>query len=98
MKVPPGWNPIFLKKVWASNTTIRTRLTTVRLEKVGASTIEIRPRDIGTDTEGWSVGEAKIGPNAQGGDSGGNGDTGEAVRPKYETQQDLDNEKEVCGF
>ena len=49
-----------LEKVWASNTTIRTRLTTVRLEKVGASTIEIRPRDIGTDTEGWSVGEAKI--------------------------------------
>ena len=50
----------FLEKVWASNTTIRTKLTTVRLEKVGASTIEIRPRDIGTDTEGWSVGEAKI--------------------------------------
>ena len=50
----------FLEKVWASNTTIRTRLTTVRLERPGASTIEIRPRDIGTDTEGWSVGEAKI--------------------------------------
>lgn len=49
-----------LEKVWASNTTIRTKITTVRLEKTGASTIEIRPRDIGTDTEGWSVGEAKI--------------------------------------
>jgi hypothetical protein len=24
-----------LEKVWASNTTIRTRITTVRLEKVG---------------------------------------------------------------
>jgi len=50
----------FLEKVWASNTTIRTRLTTVRLEKPGSPTIEIRPRNIGTDTEGWSVGEAKI--------------------------------------
>jgi hypothetical protein len=32
----------------------------VRLEKTGASTIEIRPRDIGTDKEGWSVGESQI--------------------------------------
>lgn len=55
-----GLESDFLEKVWASNTTIRTRITTVRLEKVGAATIEIRPRDIGTDTEGWSVGEAKI--------------------------------------
>ena len=55
-----GLESDFLEKVWASNTTIRTRITTVRLEKVGASTIEIRPRDIGTDTEGWSGGEAKI--------------------------------------
>ena len=49
-----------LEKIRASNTTIRTKITTVRLEKTGASTIEIRPRDIGTDTQGWSVGEAEI--------------------------------------
>ena len=55
-----GLESDFLEKVWASNTTIRSRLTTVRLEKPGASTIEIRPRDSGTDTEGWSVGEAQI--------------------------------------
>lgn len=55
-----GMESDFLEKVWASNTTIRTRLTTVRLEKPGASTIEIRPRNIGTDTEGFCVGEAKI--------------------------------------
>ena len=55
-----GLESDFLEKVWASNTTISTKLTTTRLEKVGASTIEIRPRDIGTDTEGWSVGEAQI--------------------------------------
>jgi hypothetical protein len=55
-----GLESDFLEKVWASNTTIRTKITTVRLEKTGASTIEIRPRDIGTDKEGWSVGESQI--------------------------------------
>jgi len=55
-----GMESDFLEKVWASNTTIRTKLTTVRLEKVGAPTIEIRPRNIGTDTEGFCVGEAQI--------------------------------------
>ena len=55
-----GMESDFLEKVWASNTTIRTRLTTVRLEKVGASTIEIRPRDIGTDQEGWAIGKEEI--------------------------------------
>ena len=50
-----------LEKVRASNTSIRTKITTVRLEKAGSTTIEIRPRDIGTDTEGMaSVGEAQI--------------------------------------
>ena len=44
-----------LEKIRASNTTIRTKITTVRLEKTGASTIEIRPRDIGTDFEGWEI-------------------------------------------
>ena len=41
---------------------------------------------------------ANPGPNAQGSDSGGNGDTGEAVRKRYETKQDLDNEEEVALF
>ena len=36
-----GLESDFLEKVWASNTTIRTRLTTVRLEKPGASTIRL---------------------------------------------------------
>ncbi len=49
-----------LEKIRASNTTIRTKITTVFLEKVGSDTVEIRPRDIGADTEGWSVGEAQI--------------------------------------
>jgi hypothetical protein len=27
----------------------------VRLEKVGATPVEIRPRDVGTDFEGWEI-------------------------------------------
>ena len=50
----------FLEKVWASNTVIRTKITTVRLERPGSTVIEIRPRNIGTDTEGWSVGKQEI--------------------------------------
>jgi hypothetical protein len=49
-----------LEKVRASNTTIRTRITTVRLVKAGATDIEIKPRGVGTDTQGWAVGEAEI--------------------------------------
>ena len=49
-----------LEKIRASNTTIRTKITTVRLVKVGTPDIEIKPRDIGEDTQGWSVGEAEI--------------------------------------
>ena len=44
-----------LEKIRASNTTIRTKITTVRLEKAGSTTIEIKPRDIGTEFEGWEV-------------------------------------------
>ena len=49
-----------LEKIRASNTTIRTKITTVRLVKIGTTDIEIKPRDIGEDTQGWSVGEAEI--------------------------------------
>ena len=49
-----------LEKVRASNTTIRTKITTVRLEKAGTTTIAIKPRDVGEDTQGWSIGEKEI--------------------------------------
>ena len=49
-----------LEKVRASNTSIRTKITTVRLEKAGSTTIAIKPRDIGEDTQGWSIGEQEI--------------------------------------
>ena len=55
-----GMESDFLEKVWASNTTISTRITTVRLEKVGATTIEIKPREVGRDTEGFSGGKEEL--------------------------------------
>jgi len=39
-----------LEKIRQSNT----------LEKTGATSVEIKPRDIGKDTQGWSVGESEI--------------------------------------
>lgn len=55
-----GLESDLLEKIWASNTTIRTRITTVRLEKVGAATIEIKPRKVGGDTDGFVVGKEEI--------------------------------------
>jgi len=49
-----------LDKIWSSATTISAKITTVRLEKVGAATIEIKPREVGGDTEGFSVGKEEI--------------------------------------
>jgi hypothetical protein len=57
----PTWmESDLLEKVRASNTIIRTKITTVRLVKAGATDIEIKPRGVGTDTQGWAVGEAEI--------------------------------------
>ncbi len=55
-----GMESDLLEKVWASNTTIRCKITEVRLEKAGSTTIAIKPRDIGEDTQGWSIGEKEI--------------------------------------
>lgn len=52
--------PSLLEKIRASNTRIRCSITTVRLEKVGSTMLEIKPRDVGTDTEGWTVGPEEI--------------------------------------
>ena len=56
----PGLEPGLLEKVRASNTVISTQICTVRLERVGSDPVEIRPRDVGTDTQGWSIGEKEI--------------------------------------
>ena len=52
--------PSLLEKIRASNTNISCRVTTVRLEKAGSTMLEIKPRDVGTDTEGWTVGPEEI--------------------------------------
>ena len=55
-----GMESALLEKLRASNTTIRTKITEVRLEKAGTTTIAIKPRDVGEDTQGWSIGEKEI--------------------------------------
>lgn len=52
--------PDLLEKIRASNTRIRCSLTTVRLEKAGSTMLEIKPRNVGTDSEGWTVGPEEI--------------------------------------
>lgn len=55
-----GLSPDLLDKLRQSDTRISTRITTVRLERIGSSMLEIRPRDIGTDTQGWAIGKEEI--------------------------------------
>jgi hypothetical protein len=55
-----GLSPDLLDKIRQSDTRISTRITTVRLEKAGSPMLEIRPRDIGADTEGWAIGKEEI--------------------------------------
>ena len=52
---PAGLEPDLLEKVRASDTELRTSICTVRLEKGGSTPVEIRPRDVGTDFEGWEI-------------------------------------------
>ena len=55
-----GMESDLLEKIRSSDTVISTRICTVRLEKVGSDTVEIRPRDVGTNTQGWSVNEIPV--------------------------------------
>ena len=55
-----GLSPDLLDKLRKSATRISTRITTVRLEKAGSPMLEIIPRDIGTDQEGWAIGKEEI--------------------------------------
>ena len=57
---PAGLESVLLEKVRASDTELRTSICTVRLERVGSDPVEIRPRDVGTDTQGWRIGEKEI--------------------------------------
>ena len=50
-----GMESDLLEKIRSSDTIVSTRICTVRLEKVGSDTVEIRPRDVGTNFEGWEI-------------------------------------------
>ena len=54
-EMPPRVESGILAQIRKSNTRISTKLTTVRLENPRASMLEIRPRDVGTDFEGWEI-------------------------------------------
>ena len=49
-----------LDKIRTSDIRISCRITEVRLEKARATTVAIKPRGVGTDTEGWAIGEKEI--------------------------------------
>jgi hypothetical protein len=49
-----------LEKIRASDINISCKITEVQLSKARAATLAIKPRDIGTDTEGWTIGEKEI--------------------------------------
>ena len=58
--MPTRIQPRLLAQIPKSNTRIRCSTTTVRLEKAGSTLLEIRPKNVGTDSEGWTVGAEEI--------------------------------------
>ena len=58
--MPTRIQPSLLEKIRKSNTRIRCSLTTVRLERLGSTMLEIKPKNVGTDSEGWTVGAEEI--------------------------------------
>ncbi len=59
-EMPQGVESDLLAQIRKSNTRISCQTTTVRLEKAGATMLEIRPKNVGTDSEGWTVGAEEI--------------------------------------
>ena len=49
-----------LETLRASDIQISCRITEVQLQKARATTLAIKPRGVGTDTEGWQIGEKEI--------------------------------------
>ena len=55
-----GLQSDLLEKIRASGIRISCQITEVRLEKARATTLAIKPRGVGTDQEGWQIGEKEI--------------------------------------
>ena len=49
-----------LETLRASDIRISCRITEVQLQKARATTVAIKPRSVGEDTEGWTIGEKEI--------------------------------------
>ena len=49
-----------LEKIRASDINISCKITEVQLSKARATTLAIKPRDVGTDTECWTISEKEI--------------------------------------
>jgi hypothetical protein len=48
------------ERIRRSETQLVSQKCIVRLVRADASDVEIKPRNVGEDTEGWSVGKEKI--------------------------------------
>ena len=55
-----GLQSDLLEKIRASDIRISCRITEVQLQKARATTLAIKPRDVGEDTERWQIGEKEI--------------------------------------
>jgi len=55
-----GLQSDLLEKIRTSDIRISCRITEVQLQKARATTLAIKPRGVGTDTEGWQIGEKEI--------------------------------------
>ena len=49
-----------LEKIRTSDIRISCKITEVQLQKARATTLAIKPRSVGTDTECWTIGEKEI--------------------------------------
>lgn len=59
-EMPQGLEPGILEQIRKSNTTLRSKLTTVYVCRHAVPEVEIIPRSVGTDQEGWGVGKEEI--------------------------------------
>jgi len=55
-----GLESSLLEKIRTSDIRISCKITEVRLAKARATTLAIKPRGVGTDTECWTIGEKEI--------------------------------------
>ena len=59
-EMPTRIQPSLLAQIRKSDTHLSCSITTVRLKKTGSTMLEIKPRDVGEDSEGWTVGPEEI--------------------------------------